>query len=346
MFSLYTTEENLSDLCLQRGNWYNIINNQSIVYVSSKDGGEEWDINNPVLINLHKAGISIEVENKLADDIKKDHSKVLKLDNPVYLIDIDEAEAKKIEEEYGVICKNIKKSDEVGISDIGWDIDTSDTSKEQSWNFFFKGIKTPLNSLVVIDRYFFSSEKNKTKSSLNETIDDSFYNLSEILNSLLPKKAKDSVVSIVILFDYDTLADEMGFKELVEKVNKLKKTINRTYVYNIELISLNKDCYRYKDTHDRFIISNYFLVKATHKVKAFRRGNLSLVPQSLYFDYIFSKGIKPGEKSSIPIITQDRILNAIKDSLKTSKNIILHGCNGKESEKGNFIIKNRLLFNS
>lgn len=346
MFSLYTTEENLSDLCLQRGNWYNIINNQSIVYVSSKDGGEEWDINNPVLINLHKAGISIEVENKLADDIKKDHSKVLKLDNPVYLIDIDEAETKKIEEEYGVICKNIKKSDEVGISDIGWDIDTSDTSKEQSWNFFFKGIKTPLNSLVVIDRYFFSSEKNKTKSSLNETIDDSFYNLSEILNSLLPKKAKDSVVSIVILFDYDTLADEMGFKELVEKVNKLKKTINRTYAYTIELISLNKDCYRYKDTHDRFIISNYFLVKATHKVKAFRRGNLSLVPQSLYFDYIFSKGIKPGEKSSIPIITQDRILNAIKDSLKTSKNIILHGCNGKESEKGNFIIKNRLLFNS
>ena len=345
MFTLYTTEDNLIQICLEEDFWFDIIQKQETVYIKTSSDNGEWDNNNPILTNLHRSGTKIEVNNQLDEEIRNDHSKVYSLSNPVYLINIEKNDANEIEEEYGVICKPIEESNNIALVEQGWEIDTADDYKKQSWNYFLSDIHVPMNAIVIVDRYFFSSEKNKTKATLNETLDDSYSNLEQILEALLPQKAKDGVITITLVYDHEQLhKDEiLEFKDLVTKTNKIKKKINRPYAYTLELISLNSDCYQYKETHDRFIISNYFIVNATHKIKAYRPNNVSLVNQNIYFNYLFSKGIKPNDKSSMPITTQTRVLKAISESISTSKKSIKYGCNGITSDNDNFSIKNRLF---
>ncbi len=336
MFSLYTTEDKLNDICLEESDWWDIIKDQQYVCISANNG-DTWDSSNRVLANLHKIGVEIDINNDLVDDIKQDHSKVFELPNPYYIIDIDKETAAKIQNQYGVICRTLEEANINPLTKNGWIIDTSDTRKPQGWKAFFDGIDVPLNSIVIVDRYFFSSEEN-------ETIDDSFYNLRTIFDSILPKKCRDNVIHIAIIFDSSTLKDRDGcdFSKLVTKANQIKKNL-RDYHINVELISIDNNCYKYADTHDRFILSNYFTVKADHKLKAFHSDNSHTCCQNLIFNYLYSTGIGDDKKSSTPEFTQDRILQAIFESINTSKNGIMHGFNGQTSKKGEFSVKNRFF---
>lgn len=96
MFTLYTTEDKLTELCLEGGTWYDIIRNQKNIIVCNDSDEEEWDENNSVLMNLHRAEIEIDVDNELAEDIKKDIQNVLELVNPAYILDYSEQEATEI----------------------------------------------------------------------------------------------------------------------------------------------------------------------------------------------------------------------------------------------------------
>lgn len=348
MVSIFTTKSSVENFYQEDNAWYKMICKLNRVYIDAdpfSDIDEDTDPDDDVFLTLDGMGVDIiDDEKDFINAIPANPRSVLKYPSGVFLLQIDDKQAEDIQNDYGVICIPIKDKSIPALTEKGWDVDTSDTTKKQSWDFFLSGIHTPLNSIVIVDRYFFSSEKNKSNAFLNETIDDSYYNLRNILDNLLPQKAKDGLITVTIIYDHDTLhRDEyIDFNKLVTAVNKIKKTI-RPYAFTLELISLTSDCYQYKETHDRFIISNYFIVNATHKIKAFRLRNVSLENQKLYFDYLFSKGIQPNDKSSMPLITQLRVINAIRESLVTSKNIIQYGCNGQTSKKGNFSIKNRLF---
>lgn len=77
MFTFYTTEDKLTELCLEGGTWYDIIRNQRTIYVCNDSDEEEWDISNEILLNLYRGGVEIEVDNEVAEDIKKDTKNVL-----------------------------------------------------------------------------------------------------------------------------------------------------------------------------------------------------------------------------------------------------------------------------
>lgn len=260
MFTLYTTEDKLTELCLEGGTWYDIIRNQRTIYVCNDSDEEEWDISNEILMNLYRGGVEIEVDNEFAEDIKKDTKNVLELVNPAYILDYSEHEATEISRKYGVIFLPTQNTPEPAIAETGWTLDTSDDSKEQSWDFFLSGIKTKYNSLVIIDRYFFSSE-------YGESLEDSKFNLRSILNILLPKEQMHKF-TVSIIFDITKADKEM--QELATEVNKIKKTLVGHTSFDMELISIDSNCYNYDKTHDRFIVSNYFVIDAAHKIKAFR----------------------------------------------------------------------------
>ena len=349
MIDIFTTKDNLESICLDEGKrpWLDMIIKLKEVFVNDDDiFSEDVDPEDDPFYTLD--GMQVEINSSKKDYINEIPSNpVLVLQQPsgIFLLDISSEKASQIQKDYGVICNSVAESNNIALTEPGWDVDTSDESKEKSWKFFLSDIHTPLNAIVIVDRYFFSSEKNKTNVSLNESINDSYSNIKQILEALLPPKAKDEVINVAIVYDHDTMhsSEALDFKDLMTAVNKIKKSIVRSYAFTFELISLTSDCYQYKETHDRFIISNYFIVNATHKIKAYRTGNISLENQILHFNYLFSKGIKPNDKSSLPMATQDRVLNAIRESLSTSKNIIRHGYNGQTSKIGNFSIINRLL---
>lgn len=333
MFTLYTTEDKLTELCLEGGTWYDIIRNQRTIYVCNDSDEEEWDISNEILMNLYRGGVEIEVDNELAEDIKNDTKSVLELVNPAYILDYSEQEATEISRKYGVIFLPTQNTPEPAIAETGWTLDTSDDSKEQSWDFFLSGIKTKYNSLVIIDRYFFSSE-------YGESLEDSKFNLRSILNILLPKEQMHKF-TVSIIFDITKADKEM--QELATEVNKIKKTLVGHTSFDMELISIDSNCYNYDKTHDRFIISNYFVIDAAHKIKAFRTDKTVLTEQNIHFKYLYSEGIRENDKSSKPEVSQDRILKAVCDAIHTSKREMLHAANGQMSQKGNFQPKNEMF---
>ena len=333
MFTLYTTEDKLTELCLEGGTWYDIIRNQRTIYVCNDSDEEEWDISNEILMNLYRGGVEIEVDNELAEDIKNDTKSVLELVNPAYILDFSEQEATEISRKYGVIFLPTQNTPEPAIAETGWTLDTSDDSKEQSWDFFLSGIKTKYNSLVIIDRYFFSSE-------YGESLEDSKFNLRSILNILLPKEQMHKF-TVSIIFDITKADKEM--QELATEVNKIKKTLVGHTSFDMELISIDSNCYNYDKTHDRFIVSNYFVIDAAHKIKAFRTDKTVLTEQNIHFKYLYSEGIRENDKSSKPEVSQDRILKAVCDAIHTSKREMLHAANGQMSQKGNFQPKNEMF---
>lgn len=333
MFTLYTTEDKLTEFCLEGGAWYDIIRNQRTLYVCNDSDEEKWDVSNEVLMNLYRGGVGIDVDNELAEDIKKDTKNVLKLVNPAYILDYPEQKATEISKKYGVIFLSTQNTPKPAIAETGWTLDTSDDSKEQSWDFFLSGIKTRYNSLIIVDRYFFSSETG-------ETIDDSKFNLKSILNTLLPKEQMHRF-TVSIIFD-GTKAD-IEMQTLATEVNKIKKTLVGHTAFDMELISIDSNCYNYDKTHDRFIISNYFVIDAAHKIKAFAIDKTALTEQNIHFKYLYSEGIRENDKSSKPEVSQDRILKAIREAIHTSKREICHAANGQMSQKGNFQPKNEMF---
>lgn len=333
MFTFYTTEDKLTELCLEGGTWYDIIRNQRTIYVCNDSDEEEWDISNEILLNLYRGGVEIEVDNEVAEDIKKDTKNVLELVNPAYILDYSEQEATEISRKYGVIFLPTQNTPEPAIAETGWTLDTSDDSKEQSWDFFLSGIKTKYNSLVIIDRYFFSSE-------YGESLEDSKFNLRSILNILLPKEQMHKF-TVSIIFDITKADKEM--QELATEVNKIKKTLVGHTSFDMELISIDSNCYNYDKTHDRFIFSNYFVIDAAHKIKAFRTDKTVLTEQNIHFKYLYSEGIRENDKSSKPEVSQDRILKAVCDAMHTSKREMLHAANGQMSQKGDFQPKNEMF---
>lgn len=333
MFTFYTTEDKLTELCLEGGTWYDIIRNQRTIYVCNDSDEEEWDISNEILLNLYRGGVEIEVDNEVAEDIKKDTKNVLELVNPAYILDYSEQEATEISRKYGVIFLPTQNTPEPAIAETGWTLDTSDDSKEQSWDFFLSGIKTKYNSLVIIDRYFFSSE-------YGESLEDSKFNLRSILNILLPKEQMHKF-TVSIIFDITKADKEM--QELATEVNKIKKTLVGHTSFDMELISIDSNCYNYDKTHDRFIVSNYFVIDAAHKIKAFRTDKTVLTEQNIHFKYLYSEGIRENDKSSKPEVSQDRILKAVCDTMHTSKREMLHAANGQMSQKGDFQPKNEMF---
>lgn len=333
MFTFYTTEDKLTELCLEGGTWYDIIRNQRTIYVCNDSDEEEWDISNEILLNLYRGGVEIEVDNEVAEDIKKDTKNVLELVNPAYILDYSEQEATEISRKYGVIFLPTQNTPEPAIAETGWTLDTSDDSKEQSWDFFLSGIKTKYNSLVIIDRYFFSSE-------YGESLEDSKFNLRSILNILLPKEQMHKF-TVSIIFDITKADKEM--QELATEVNKIKKTLVGHTSFDMELISIDSNCYNYDKTHDRFIVSNYFVIDAAHKIKALRTDKTVLTEQNIHFKYLYSEGIRENDKSSKPEVSQDRILKAVCDAMHTSKREMLHAANGQMSQKGDFQPKNEMF---
>lgn len=333
MFTFYTTEDKLTELCLEGGTWYDIIRNQRTIYVCNDSDEEEWDISNEILLNLYRGGVEIEVDNEVAEDIKKDTKNVLELVNPAYILDYSEQEDTEISRKYGVIFLPTQNTPEPAIAETGWTLDTSDDSKEQSWDFFLSGIKTKYNSLVIIDRYFFSSE-------YGESLEDSKFNLRSILNILLPKEQMHKF-TVSIIFDITKADKEM--QELATEVNKIKKTLVGHTSFDMELISIDSNCYNYDKTHDRFIVSNYFVIDAAHKIKAFRTDKTVLTEQNIHFKYLYSEGIRENDKSSKPEVSQDRILKAVCDAMHTSKREMLHAANGQMSQKGDFQPKNEMF---
>lgn len=339
MYSIVSTHSVLNNLIRNSASWNAIIRNTRN-FVLKVDNSFGQDCSDPLFI-LSLSGAHIVDQGEYIDSIISNPERVLEYPDSIFLLDIEKIMASHIQDDFGVQCYGDclgDDFDEPKVSKKGWSITTL-KSKRRDWKRLLSRHATDSNALIIIDRYLFSSESG-------ESIQDSYNNLEDILNSVIPLKLRiDIEYHVLIIFDFNTVKnrDASTMSEISGKLNKIKKRLCRPFHIVIELFSMNSSSYKYDETHDRKLITNYYSVSATHKIKAFREEQ-PLCRQDIYMKYIFSEGLED-DLSDIPLDSQSADLRFINEAISFAErhwgNTYSYARNGKEIDRP--IIINRLV---
>lgn len=264
---------------------------------------------------------------------------VVKDPSALYILDITPAQAEDIQKAYGVLCLSGAKPD---ISPL---IDVSDVfslnpkeCREKGWDTVLDSVeKLPTNALLLTDRYLFKKKYYKA---------DGFTNIRDILGELLPQEFKGGDYHVTIIFNKKKIHDDYNFSYIATQLNNLKLSLGRDYPIMMEVLGITEDCSLHSSLHSRRIVSNSYLVEATHKLAAFNGKDKGTVSQDIIPWALFTQSSLNG-LSSAPLDSINQTLTALLD-FNTSLNYQFvhstysYALNGKCMEKC-LGIRNRLL---
>ena len=264
---------------------------------------------------------------------------VLKNPAALYILDITYTEALAIQRNYGVICLSGETPDISPLIDIN-DIHRSENRKPlgRGWDSVLDSIeKLPSNALILIDRYLFAER--------NAAYGNGFDNVKAILNELLPRELATKY-HVTIIYAKDDDGETYTFQEVATRLNEISKDMGRPYEIIMEVIRITEQCSpMYYDFHDRFILSNYYCVEASHQLAAFNK-NVATARQTIIPWALFTESSLNGISTApLEAITQaTATLRTFPKSLPhlTDHSIYSYAVNGKVMEKC-LSIRNRLI---
>lgn len=274
------------------------------------------------------------------EEFKAHPENVMKNPSAVYILDITGAEAMAIQRQYGVICMSGEHPNISSLIDLN-DIHTPNEGKKlaRGWDSVLDSIETlPSNALLLTDRYLFSSRKKE--------LGDGLANVHSILRELLPLEFSGGDYHITVVFCKDKTHNSYEFSEIVTKLNNIAQQIGRPYPIMMEVFGISKGSDIYENMHPRRIISNYYLVEATHKLAAFNH-NIGTAHQLLIPLALFTEASLNGTTTS-PLDSINQTIGNLHDFYedilhrKDNKIDYLYAVNGKVMEKC-MGVRNRLL---
>ena len=354
MFRVCISASSLERLCLnemslppkEQSSWFVLLTKQNVIYLD-KDICQDWSCDDPLFMFSQSYEITLkEASIDYNADLDTNPQDILHHPHDAFLLDIDKAKADTIQSQYGVVCQSTRDLSYCAISEKGCHFTLNKGENVHTWSEFFADKeKVPANSLIIVDRYIFGYE-SKYRSGYRDGVN----NIKQILSSALPNHASCDFHVLVIFdarsstdrnFDLDAVA-----KELEDfKVNVLK----RPYPIDLELFSVSSKNPLYDETHNRRIISNYYIVTADHLLKAFRRDGSAIATQKLNLDYSFSDGLR--DRSDLPQKGIDYLVARLKDLFSSACDDIINGeahsaeyvyyINGQQDTLGH--LKNRLI---
>lgn len=295
MVSVFTTKANLEDIFLREENkaWLAIILKLNEVFIND-DPFSECDESNPdddVFLTLDGMGVKLNDEEKnYIDNIPKNPQSVLNHPCGIFLLDISEAKAHQIQEDYGVICQSIGNLNDKPLTQSHFSNELNEDSEGLSWSKMFAHYKQlPSNSLIIIDAHLFENDRFDEKQNVYDPkrctgID----NLYEIISALLPNQFNGEFHIGIFLTDYD-IAKSLGRvhtnltnKRISKAIHRLKEKLDCSYKDNLIIEVFFFDCRddRHRMIHNRRILSNYFIITADYRLAALRNGR-SAVDQSV-----------------------------------------------------------------
>jgi len=205
---------------------------------------------------------------------------VLKNPSALYILDISPSEALAICRSYGVMCLSSERPDIsplIDISDIHYPKER--TKLGRGWDTVLNSVeKLPSNALLLTDRYLFAFR--------HPNAGDGIANIKDILTELLPQQFLGGNYHVTIIFDNMAKDEYYSFSEIVRLLEDIKQRLNRDYPITMEVLGITPNCTIYNKLHDRMIISNYFLVEASHKLAAFNKDmgtvHQMLIPMTIF----------------------------------------------------------------
>ena len=265
--------------------------------------------------------------------------------SPVFIIEVDSNKAKKIQDNYGIMCMSDNKPIDLSIltahncrtliaQDKNFQPRVRMRNKEMSWKSILSKTSRLCNAIVFNDHYFFQNDKNASvdkNANLNkENID--FFNLKEIFNSLLPDKIKDNIFQVLFL------CEQKDFNKYATNSTKIKKTIQNLrsdYKINFQIVSGDNNCNLFEYTHNRIIATNYFVISAEHVLAAFNCNGTIRKDQDVKCLGLYGAGISDGDDDDCPEIKHEifleRVSNIIKYATDNPKSGYQYKENGKET---------------
>lgn len=363
MFKVYIDHKKMSDICLEqdeKNKWYQILGAQKEIWINCDTDDDDFNSeDNPLFVFSQMKNIKFHNARDYMDAIPNCANRVLENPCGAFILDIDKDKAQEIQNRFGVICQSVNDMNEkfLTLVDIYKNTETGGSYSK----IFPLGNLLPSNSLILVDRYLFAS-------GTGENLDDAYENILDIMDAFMPINFDDEY-HVCIIFNMDTVKDcdvksllksdksedftederQKAFEKLSTRINKLKNEYVKKHKYNvsIELLSCdNRDKISYDKTHDRYIISNYYFITATWKLKAFREEK-ALKNQTFTALSLYAKGIgKPVERQSdIPKCNHSRIISDCQSMFLSAK---VHPTLYRYSQNGNAKIsindvKNRLI---
>ena len=335
MFKVFISSKSLERLCLEERDknkadqnaWFLVLSKQKAVYID-KNVYEEWghddDYGDDPLFLFSK---DYDV------DLKESGIDFESMANPsngpfpfepqgAYLLDVSEDTANAIQNDYGIICQSTDDLTKCPLSEGGRMFSLRKDERGHSWKEIISSEPAlPSNAIVIIDRYLFAYD-NANKVGVKEAI----ANIKNVMRCVLPMQLKTDY-HIIILYDEGSSGDKhYNIKTLARELEEYKDTLKRPYNIVIQFMSIPREYKGYEVTHNRKIISNYFIVSAEHYIKAFR-GRQATVTQDVRWDYAYSTGLR--NVSDPPMKTIETILSGIHD--------IIHEEGVKDKEQKGFV---------
>ena len=278
---------------------------------------------------------------KDTDRFKLHPENVQKNPSSLYILDITSAEALAIQRTYGVMCVS---GDSPNISPL---IDVNDIhiAKEQEklgrgWDTVLDSVEQlPSNALLLTDRYLFAFRRPNAG--------DGIANIKDILTQLLPIQFTGGNYHVTIVFDNMAKDDNYSFAEIAKLLEDVKQQISRDYPITMEVLGITHDCPIYKKLHNRMIISNYYIVEASHKLAAFNKdmgtARQMLIPMALFTESSLNgNSTPPLDAINYTLATLRKFSKSLTYLPESTHNTYLYAVNGKVMEKC-LSIRNRLI---
>lgn len=272
----------------------------------------------------------------------KEHPEnVLKNPSALYIFDIPETEALAIQRKYGVMCVSANSPNIDPLIDVN-DIHIAKEQEKmgKGWDTVLDSVeKLPSNALLLTDRYLFAFKRPNAG--------DGIVNIKDILVELLPKQFLGGNYHVTIVFDNMAKDENYSFDEITRLLEEVKLQLNHDYPITMEVIGITPDCSIYNKLHNRMIISNYYLVEASHKLAAFNKdkgtARQMLIPMALFTESSLNGNSTP------PLDAIEHTLSTLRKFSKSltylpesSHSTYLYAVNGKRMDKC-LSIRNRLI---
>ena len=356
MFKVFISIEALTKLCVEempkekdrQCPWFLLLTKQNIIYLDRNIYDEWEDPKDPLFIFSESDQNGFRKSPMEFNSIIKNTPEVV-LSEPqgAFLLDVDKVTAESIQNNYGVICQSTTDLAECSLITNECKLTLLQNSTNHSWKELFKkGVSVPSNSLIIVDRYIFGYE-----GKLNSNYGDGVENIKQILQCILPKTLSCEY-HVLVLFDANSSKDKcFDIKKVSKQLENFKNNVlKRPFNVEIELYSVTNKCANYEDTHNRKIISNYFMCSADHLLKAFRHDGTVICNQDIRVECVYSHGINDFSDSAVATIDhlvsqfqnmhQTGIAEYNNNTQNANEYVVMCGTNQSSTVND---IKNRLL---
>ena len=292
MVSIFTSRSSLEDFVMSESPWFQMICKLNRVFIDEdpyQDIDDDIDPEEDVYQILDTMGVTVDTDHcDYINNIPKDPSSVLKYPCGIFLLDISEAKAHKIQEDYGVICQSTNKLDFSPLVQPNYPNELEENETGKSWKSMISRFRElPSNSALIIDAHLFQQDRyDEGAGCYDANNSKGITNLQEILDAILPEYFCGIYHVGVLLTDYDIANKNIAQKNLTNKrianaINKLKSRLDRPFDISIEVVFVDKnDNGAHTLIHNRRIISNYYIVTADYALAAIHNGR-SLRSQSI-----------------------------------------------------------------